>query len=160
MIKTWKRAGAVLAVLAGLSVTAMPASAQRSCWSPQQVKAAKVRDLQTLLMVGALQCRTSGHDVLKGYNRFVVNSRSVIQGHNDVLRARFVSVHGTREGQRAYDRFTTALANDHAANTGASDFCPSMVALADQAASSSRVELEALADRLIDRPRGVDRTCS
>lgn len=160
MNKRWKKAGAALAVLAGLSVTAMPANAQRPCWSPQQVKAAKVRDLQTLLMVGALQCRTSGHDVLKGYNRFVINSRSVIQGHNEVLRSRFVNVHGAREGQRAYDRFTTALANGHAANTGASDFCPSMAALANQAASSSRAELEALADRLIDAPRGVGRTCS
>lgn len=147
-----------------LCVTASTiASAQEMCWTQKELAAARVRDLQSVLMVGALQCRASGHDILAEYNRFVVAGRTTITRQNDVLKARFVRLHGPREGQRVYDRFTTALANDHSANA-VGGFCADMAILAAEAtraaaAGYSSDALELVAERIGERPFGVGDTC-
>jgi hypothetical protein len=127
-----------------------------SCWNGTAVKAAKVRDLQTVLMVGALQCRTSEHDVLGPYNRFVKAHRVAISAHNDVLKSHF-----KRAGNpRGYDRFTTALANGRSADTVDPDFCRETAKLARELASARQAEVEAIADSFVSSPKGVGRTCS
>lgn len=134
---------------------AMPAAAQ-NCWNGAVMKAAKVRDLQTLLMVGALQCRTSQHDVLGPYNRFVKAHRVAISVHNETLKSHF-----KRAGNaRGYDSFTTGLANGRSADSIDPDFCRETAALAERLASASQAEVEKLADAFVARPRGVGRSCS
>jgi hypothetical protein len=145
-------AGGAAAVLSVALAT--PSAAQ--CWAGDAVKAARVRDLQTLLMVGALQCRSSGHDVLGHYNSFVKTHRVTISAHNDVLKAHFKRAGSVRD----YDRFTTALANGRSAATVDPDFCRQTAELARQLASASRAEVEAIADQLVGKPKGVGRTCS
>src|SRR3546814_9234714 len=81
------------------------------CWQASEVAAAKVRDLQTRMMVAGLQWRGYGPEMLATYNRFVVVHRTSIQRDNRVLRARFIRSDGRSDGQRGYDRYTTALAN-------------------------------------------------
>src|SRR3546814_3031315 len=85
---------------------ATPAAAQ-SCWNGAEIKAAKVRDLQTLLMVGALQCRSSKYDVLADYNKFVRAHRATISAHNDVLKTHFKQAGNQR------DRKSTRLNSSH-----------------------------------------------
>ena len=41
----------------------MPAQAGEGCWNPTQVAAAKVRDLQSRLMVATLRCSAMGVNV-------------------------------------------------------------------------------------------------
>lgn len=142
------------AALLSLSL-ATPAAAQ-NCWNGAAVKAAKVRDLQTLLMVGALQCRATQYDVLGHYNRFVKAHRTTISAHNDVLKTHFVRAGKARD----YDRFTTAMANGHSAGAANPEFCKETAALAEQVAGLGRAEVEAIADRLFVSPKGVGRTCS
>ncbi len=133
---------------------ATPVAAQ-DCWNGQAVKAAKVRDLQTMLMVGALQCRATAHDVLGHYNRFVKAHRATITAHNDILKTHFVRTGKARD----YDRFTTAMANGHSAGAGGPAFCKDTAALAQQVAELGRAEVEAIADRMFLSPKGVGRTC-
>lgn len=142
------------AALLSLSL-ATPAAAQ-NCWNGAAVRAAKVRDLQTLLMVGALQCRATQYDVLGHYNRFVKAHRTTISAHNDVLKTHFVRAGKARD----YDRFTTAMANGHSAGAANPEFCKETAALAAQVAGLGRAEVEAIADRLFVSPKGVGRTCS
>ncbi|WP_339705999.1 hypothetical protein [uncultured Sphingosinicella sp.] len=142
------------AALLSLSL-ATPAAAQ-NCWNGAAVKAAKVRDLQTLLMVGALQCRATQYDVLGHYNRFVKAHRTTISAHNDVLKTHFVRAGKARD----YDRFTTAMANGHSAGAANPEFCKETAALAEQVSGLGRAEVEAIADRLFVSPKGVGRTCS
>lgn len=134
---------------------ATPAAAQ-NCWNGAAVKAAKVRDLQTLLMVGALQCRSTQYDVLGHYNRFVKAHRTTISAHNDVLKTHFVRAGKARD----YDRFTTAMANGHSAGAANPEFCKETAALAEQVAGLGSTEIEAIADRMFVSPKGVGRTCS
>ena len=155
----------MIAFAVAVATVATPALAEEKCWTSKEMSAARVRDLQSVLMVSALQCRTSGHDVLPEYNRFVVAGRTTIVSQNDVLKARFTRVQGMKEGQRAYDSFTTALANAHAMTASSSaGFCTSMVALASEAADAAggpqaADALELLAERVSERPAGVGEGC-
>lgn len=143
-----KMRGAALAALAVSMSTGQAQAATSDCWSAQEVSAAKVRDLQTMLMVAGLRCRGTGSDVLAAYNRFVVTNRSAIVDVNNRLKAHFNTAYGPTEGQRSYDRFTTALANAYGAGGSGTANCDDMIALAEDAAATqgSAAALVSLAD--------------
>lgn len=128
-------------------------AATSDCWSAQTIAAAKVRDLQTMLMVAGLRCRGTSNDVLAGYNRFVAANRGAIVAVNDQLKAHFRTAYGAAEGQRSYDRFTTALANAYGAGGEGSANCADMARLAAEAAAArgSGATLAAIA-----QARGLD----
>src|SRR3546814_9382021 len=110
-MKIGKNIGAAVVAVALFCVSASEAQAGSGCWQASEVAAAKVRDLQTRMMVAGLKCRGYGPEMLAAYNRFVVVHRPSIQRHNGVLRARFIRTAGRSAGQRGSDRYTTALAN-------------------------------------------------
>jgi hypothetical protein len=106
MKNAFKRGVAAL-VLAAVSVT----PAQAACWNDAAVSAAKVRDLETMLMVSALRCRAADNAMLKAYNRFVTQSRPALAAVNQTLRDHFAG----SGGLNAYDRYVTAIANRYGA---------------------------------------------
>src|SRR3546814_14770048 len=122
----------VVVAVALFCVSASEAKAGWGCWQASEVAAAKVRDLQTRMMVAGLKCRGYGPEMLAAYNRFVVVHRTSIQRHNGVLRARFIRTDGRSAGQRGYDRYTTALANAYGATSADPAACGEMVALAQR----------------------------
>ena len=129
--------------------TAQPAQADMGCWNSQQAAAAKVRDLQSRLMVASLRCRAIGIDVLEPYNAFVSTNRDTLQAANGVLRAQFAAGFGN-EGESAYDRFTTALANEYGADSTTAQICADTADAAMEAveAAGSVQKLLRLAERL------------
>jgi hypothetical protein len=132
------------------------------CWSAQEISAAKIRDLQTMLMVAGLRCRGTGTDVLTGYNRFVATNRVAIVEVNNRLKGHFDAAYGAVEGQRSYDRFTTALANAYGAGGSGAGDCAAMADLADDAAAArgSGATLAALASARGMDPDLPTRRCS
>lgn len=130
-----KGRAAAAALMISLGVGQAQAAAG-DCWSAQTIAAAKVRDLQTMLMVAGLRCRGTGDDVLAGYNRFVASNRSAIVAVNDQLKTHFRTAYGSAEGQRRYDRFTTALANAYGAGGEGSANCADMARLAAEATAA------------------------
>lgn len=146
-----KRA-ALAAVTVALCVASAPARAE-SCWAKEEIAAAKVRELQTMLMVAALRCRATGIDILPSYNRFVSANRKTITAMNDRLKAHFGG-NGPAEGQRRYDRFTTSLANAYGGGATGEDSCAEMADLADEgAAASGSARLIAIAERAVPDPQ-------
>ena len=119
-----------------------------SCWNDTQVAAARVRDLQSRLMVASLRCGAMGVDVTAAYNRFVVANRRTIQDANGVILAQFRSGYGA-QAQLHYDRFTTALANAYGADATDRTVCADTAALADEAAEAAgdSARLLMIADR-------------
>lgn len=147
---------ALAAVTAALCLASAPANAA-SCFAREDAAAAKVRELQTMLMVAALRCRASGIDILPNYNRFVAAHRGTISAMNARLKAHF-AVSGPAEGQRRYDRFTTALANAYGAGATGGESCADMAALADEAHDAAgAAELIAIAERNV--PDSTNGTC-
>ncbi|HEY0413834.1 MAG TPA: hypothetical protein VGD66_11910 [Allosphingosinicella sp.] len=124
-----------LALAAAALATAQPAQAAMSCWNAEGAAAAQLRDLQSRLMVATLRCRAIGVDVLTAYNDFVRENRSTIQAANGVLKAQFVTGYG-REGDAAYDRFATALANEYGGDATTGQLCDDTAAAAEEAAAA------------------------
>ena len=129
-------------------VWAQPAAAAMACWNEHETEAAKIRDLQSRLMVATLRCRAMGVDVLGAYNDFVRINRSTLQQANGVIKAQFDRGYG-REGQRFYDSFTTALANEYGADATSGEVCEATAAIAAEAALAEGdvARLVDLADR-------------
>jgi hypothetical protein len=124
-------------------LAAAPAhAAAGTCWSPVEEAAAKVRNLQTRLMVATLHCQLVGADITPVYNSFIRTNRSTLQGANSVLRARL--------GERAYDSFVTLIANLSAGSMTDAAQCAvaAEVAGAGEGAAGNVQQLVALEERL------------
>jgi hypothetical protein len=119
------------AACAALLITA---PVQSACWSSDHVQDARLRNLQTYLMVETLRCQIIGFDLTPEYNRFLRSNRSVIGRTNDHLKAYFISANGPVFGQQAYDRFTTTLANAYGASRTNSETCADARSAASEAA--------------------------
>jgi hypothetical protein len=114
---------------------AVPAHAAMQCWNESEVAAARVRDLQSRLMVDALRCRASGIDILGAYNEFVRSNRATLQAANAVIMAQFSRGFG-RDAQTEYDRFATALANEYGAAQTSGESCAESASLAAEAVAA------------------------
>ena len=135
-------------VIALAAVVIVAAPAQASCWKTDQVAAAKIRDMETMLMVSALRCRGNGGTMIARYNQFVVKSRGALLQVNDQLRTHFAENDGAGRALGAYDSYVTKIANRYGA--GAEGLtCDDLSAITDAALSEtpSFVALSALAER-------------
>jgi hypothetical protein len=120
-------------VMGAVMVSALAAApAQAGCWSVDAIEAAKVRDMETMLMVSALRCRASGHDFMGKYNHFIRSSRASLMVANDRLRHHFANGVGGVAGLNAYDRYATSLANRYGAGADGLN-CRDMASIADAA---------------------------
>lgn len=144
-----------LAVVAALLAT----PAQANCWTKEAVAAAKIREFETMLMVSALRCRTSGRDFLARYNQFVREGRPILTQVNEALRTQFTADYGAGRGLNAYDGFVTSIANRYGAGI-AELSCGDLSDITNAAIAGSRsvVQLERLADAADIHPR-VGRQC-
>jgi hypothetical protein len=151
--------GALLCSLATLAA-AQPAHAAMSCWDQKATSAAKLRDLQSRLMVATLRCRAMGIDVYGSYNGFVKANRTTIQSANDTLKQKFNTAYG-KAGQTHYDRFTTALANAYGGDATNNRICDETRDVAKEAARANGnfERLVAIQDRFGEEQRLPGGTC-
>jgi hypothetical protein len=143
--------------LAAMVIAAAPAHA--ACWKADHVAAAKVRDLETMLMVSALRCRAQGN-MLARYNKFVVQARPALMQVNDSLRSHFAEAVGQGRALNAYDGYVTKIANRYGAGVEGLS-CADMVSITDAAIGEkpSFQALAALADRAGVQPLLDGDTC-
>lgn len=128
-------------VLAILAVTVPVAPAQAACWTAEQVSAAKVRDLDTMLMVASLRCRHTNVAVLTSYNNYVVRHRKPLVAVNDMLRNHYAAP-DKKAAMNAYDNYVTKVANRYGA--GAEGLgCDDMLSIVE-AMSSEAPQVDAL----------------
>ena len=138
--------GILVAATAG-AVAVAPVNA--TCWRSDEASAAGVRELQSMLMVAALRCQVAGHPIMDDYNDFVQANRSAIGAMNDKLKAHFIHAMGPVGGQRAYDSFTTSMANGYGAASSGAEICGEADSLAREGAlmNNSLEGLMLLAER-------------
>jgi hypothetical protein len=144
-MKNYRRAALVAAAVATCFISTAGSAA--TCWSQADVSAAKVRELQTRLMVSALRCRASGFNILASYNAFVGSAKPAIVAANDQLKAHFAAG-GPVAGQRDYDRYTTTLANAYGAAETGPESCAEAANMAAEAINA-KGDLAAFAAHVI-----------
>ena len=152
---TVKHVALLLAAFAG----AAPVNAR--CWSDADVAAARTREFETMLMVSALRCRTSGAAFLDEYNSFVRTSRSALGAVNTALRGHFDDGRGDRATLDAYDGYVTAIANRYGAGSAGlscDDFA--WITHAAIATEGSADQLAALAERTGIVPNTPEGLCT
>lgn len=143
---------AALAALPSLALLTTTAFAAPSCWYPNEVKAAQLRDFHAMLMVGTLQCRTSNKFAIERYNDFVSTQRGLLDANSNVLKAHFLREHGIQDGQGAYDRYATSLANNQSARASDAGFCSTIDTFIRMATAASQPDLLILAQSISTAP--------
>ena len=136
-------------ICAATAVLSAVSPATAGCMSADTASAARVRDLQTFLMVETLRCSAMGYNISAHYNAFVRGNRAAINAANDQLKAYFIRADGPVYGQRSYDRFTTRLANNYGADHTDGATCDMARSTAMEAAQmgNSIEGLEMIAER-------------
>lgn len=145
-----KRLGLKAALTAALLI---PSQVQAACWTENQVTAARVRDMETMLMVSSLRCRLQGADFIASYNQFVREARPALTEVNEVLRGHFVNAVGADRALNAYDRYVTGIANRHGAGSSGMS-CDDLVNLLNEARGEGNhlARLDRLAIRIGVQP--------
>lgn len=144
-------------VLAGATLAGQ---AQAACWTPRQVAAAQIRDLDAMLMVAALRCRSSNPEVVARYNGFVQADRAALQQVNTTLKGHFAAQVGAKASLDAFDGYVTKVANKYGA--GAERLtCSDMGSIIDAAAAEAPTfaGLAAVAERAQVQPLLDDARC-
>lgn len=135
------------------SLACLPSIAEASrCWYPDEARAAQVRGLQTMLMVGTLQCRHRSRQSEHLYTDFIESQRGALDANSAILKARFERENGYGGGQVDYDRFGTALANRYSEQLNGPADCATVHRFAWLAARAGRQELLRLADLVAEPP--------
>jgi hypothetical protein len=143
---------ATLAILGLASGAATPVAA--ACWEAEEYEAARMRDLQTVLMVSALKCGRADPEMPGAYNKWVGRAKPKLLAGEQKLLAHFV-----REGdQSKYDKFTTALANRYSDYAEDPRFCARAKKLLDADEKNNGV-LEEIALLINSKPNGVEEVC-
>src|SRR4051812_35677240 len=127
---------AIAVSTAAALLAAQPARAAMGCWDHHQAAAAKVRDLQSRLMVATLRCQAMGMNVVAAYNDFVRQNRDTLQSANGLIKAQFDTGYG-KDGATYYDHFATSLANRYGGDATNSEICSDMAAAAQEAAAAA-----------------------
>lgn len=116
------------ALVAGAPAHAAP------CWSAHAVSAARVRQMQTMLMVAALRCRAAKLDIIADYDGFVRAQGDAIASANLAIKQHFAAIGGT---QADYDRFATSLANGFGDDETSAESCAEAAALAHEGTAAA-----------------------
>jgi len=101
--------------LFALGVIGMSSQPAMACWNAESVQAAKIMNLNNMMMVSALRCRKGSDNFLPQYNQFVKNNRALMGGQHAAAKRHFVTKHGKKGAVNALDRFNISLANKYGA---------------------------------------------
>ncbi len=141
-------------ILGWVLAATLASSASATCWEADEYEAARLRDLQTVLMVSALKCGRSMPAMPAAYNAWVARAKASLMVGEQKLLAHFA-----REGdQRKYDRFTTALANKYSELAEDPAFCKRAGTLMELDETRPGILAEVVL-LLNARPNGVEAIC-
>jgi hypothetical protein len=141
-----------LAISAAVSlIFAAPAQA---CWSNAEEDAAKIANLNQMMMVSALRCRFGKENFLSDYNRFVKNNNALLGDQNAVIKDRFARVNGAAAAEREMDRYSIGQANRYGGGVEGLD-CGQLQDIAHRLASDrfSVSNLATFADENAEQPK-------
>lgn len=145
----------LLACIAALPATA----AHASCWQAREAKAAQLRSLDALLMMGAQRCGASDPTIAEGYDAFASQHRATLDTQGLVLKARFMREAGIAGGQKAYDDFLASLQDSQSARLGDAGLCATIGDLTKLATQGSAADLDTLAASFASDAVAADQRC-
>jgi hypothetical protein len=143
-----KISGKAAALALAATIVAHPTQA---CWTGIEQEAAKLANLNMMMMVSALRCRNGADNFLSEYNQFVRLYNPVLGSHNATMRSHFARIDGSRAADAAMDRFVIGIANNYGAgheSMGCSELRQLAVTLSEK--EHSAASLLSLADAHVE----------
>lgn len=136
-------------------LAAVPAHAG-ACWTERTTPAAQVRQLDVMLMVGSLRCRTGADDYRASYDSFLSRHRDHLGQANHALLDDMAQRMGALGAMEALDRASVRMAN-HYGVTGTYG-CHELKLVTAALANGSDAEIDHAADVLVG-PELEDGNC-
>lgn len=106
------------AAAGALAATNAAAAAPSSCWSAELLGAARLRQLDVMLMVGSLRCRTSAQDYRSAYDRFLTRHRPMLGKANLAMLGEMRLKLGAVGAADTLDRASVRMANQYGQQAG------------------------------------------
>lgn len=133
-----------------VGMVALSSQPAHACWTNAAQDAAKIKHLNTMLMVTALRCRNTSDNFLPHYNRFVTKHNNLIGSQNAALKGHLAQTYGARGAEGALDRMSIGFANSYG-NGHKTMNCKQLKELAAKLASESHgvVTMAAAADSTV-----------
>jgi hypothetical protein len=134
--------------LAGLALggTIQPVLAAE-CWTPAAIESAKLRQLDVMLLVSALRCRSGPDDFKADYESFLEQHRPLLSKANHVILDDMTPRIGAMGALNALDRMSVVIAN-HYGERGAFG-CHELKAVTQELARGGDEDIPAAADMLV-----------
>lgn len=108
--------------VAALALVATGTAHASACWDAPSIGAARISELETMLMVTSLRCRAKGFDFHESYERFADTYKDAFGAAQTALRTHF-GASGSEEGRRAYDSYLIGVANFYGIGKTDADTC-------------------------------------
>jgi len=137
---------AALALAAQITAFAAPAHAG-ACWTERTVAAAQLRQLDVMLMVGSLQCRTGADDYRADYDRFLLRHRDYLGTANHLILDDISGRVGPLAAMDALDHASVRMANHYGMHSTYG--CHELKLVAISLANSADEELDHAADVMV-----------
>lgn len=149
----------VMAALASCALAGTAAAQTPRCWAPDEIGAARISELNIMLMDVHLRCRSKGIDISVSYDRFLTANRKAIETAATGLKAHFGVTPGDRK-QNAYDSYMIGLANFYGAGKTDEQICRQFEVVATHLGNAgadgdllATVAMQLVRDPRIDGPR-------
>lgn len=140
-----------------LPAQALPALPGSACWAPATMGAARISELNTLLMASSLRCRRVGVDFAPGYEKVLAAHGAAFRQAEQRIRAHFgVDRSDSRDD---YDSYVVSIANLYGAGRADRATCAQLGAIADAlgAAPGNTDMLATIAIQMIRDPHAGPR---
>ena len=129
---------------------ASPALAKGPCATPDEIKAAQVRQFHYQLQVAALNCRGDDPSLPGKWSTYVHHHGGTMTDNARVMRGYFQR---TGKGAAGFDRYNTVLTNRESVRVHLTEgYCEVNAPLFDKAAGANAVQLTTLAGETIGHP--------
>jgi hypothetical protein len=132
-----------------LAIAATPSAAEPLCWNAKTIEAAKLRQLDVMLLVGSLRCRKGPSDYRAAYDGFLLQHRAMLGRANLEILSEMRGALGAAGAADALDRASVRMAN-HYGETSAVG-CAELGQVAAALARSSAEALPRAAQVLIGK---------
>lgn len=150
--------GSFWALFSAFALAATPAQA---CWTSAEQDAARIANMNQMLMVSALRCRFGNDNFLSSYNSFVRQNNDVLAEQHGIIKARYARSMDEKASFAELDRFMIALANYYGGGHGDPD-CAKLDKLSRELSRGKQdVKLLAqLADDVVGVPHQAKHACA
>lgn len=145
---------AALAVLAAVPARAGP------CWTEAALDAARVQELQVMLLGVNLRCKAAGIDIEAQHDQFLIRHAGIFAAIDQMLKAQFDDG-ADRRGHGEFATYMTRLGNYYGVGRTDAGTCAIFGALASDLSKdgTSAATLTAYARELVEMPRFIGAAC-